>query len=126
MKKRNARQIAIQTLFQVEMTDCDPHEALTYVLQDKKTNDFLETIISGVLKNKGQIDATIQSALTNWTLDRLSRVDLAILRIAVYELNYLQDAPVAVIINEAVELGKIFGNDENGKFINGVLSQVIK
>ncbi len=124
MKRKEARRIATQTLYQVEMTGYDPDQALQNVLEDREPDSFLSQIVHGTVRHQEAVDQKIRNALANWRLERLSRVDRAILRLAVYEMLFTQDAAPAVIINEAVELGKYFGSEENGKFINGVLSEV--
>lgn len=126
MKKREARQVIVQTLYQVEMTDVNWKDALAHVLEENVASDYVHETIPGILAKQEQIDEIIKQSLTKWSLDRLSRVDRAVLRLAVYEMTIAQHTPAPVIINEAVELGKLFGNDENGKFINGVLSNVLK
>lgn len=124
MKRKEARRIATQTLYQIEMTDFEPDQALQNVLEDRAPDSFLSQIVHGTVRHQEAVDQKIRNALANWRLERLSRVDRAILRLAVYEMLFTQDAAPAVIINEAVELGKYFGSEENGKFINGVLSEV--
>jgi N utilization substance protein B len=85
---------------------------------------FAEQIVYGVADNLEKLDDEIKSYSTNWALDRMSRVDLAILRLAAFELLHSHDVPLNVVINEAVELGKRFGTDESPAFINGVLDHL--
>lgn len=96
------------------------------VLSEPKpeVKEFAEQIVHGVAENLEKLDDEIKSYSTNWALDRMSRVDLAILRLAAFELLYSQDVPLNVVINEAVELGKRFGTDESAAFINGVLDHL--
>lgn len=89
-----------------------------------EVREFAEQIVHGVAENLEKLDDEIKSYSTNWALDRMSRVDLAILRLAAFELLYSQDVPLNVVINEAVELGKRFGTDESPAFINGVLDHL--
>jgi transcription antitermination protein NusB len=91
---------------------------------DREYFRFAEQLIRGVLVHVVEIDAEIQSLAQNWTFDRIARVDLAILRIAIYELRYCEDIPPVVSINEAVELGKEFSKDDSKRFINGILDRV--
>jgi N utilization substance protein B len=87
---------------------------------------FAERLICGVAEHLEEIDQAISEYSTNWALDRMARVDLALLRLGVYELLYCPDVPHNVVINEAIELGKRFGTEETPSFINGVLDQVSK
>jgi N utilization substance protein B len=81
-------------------------------------------LICGVAENLERIDLELNSYSTNWALDRMSRVDLAILRLAAYELIFSHDVPPNVVINEAIELGKRFGTEESPAFINGLLDHL--
>lgn len=126
MKRRELRKIAVQTLYQVAMAGTDWKTALAHTLDGKSSDPYLEKVLEGVLTHWGEIDQQIQKALTNWNLERLSKVDHAILRLAVYELLFDGETPSAVVINEAVELGKLFGTEKNGKFINGVLAAIVR
>ena len=85
---------------------------------------FAELLVCGVAENLEQIDREINSYSTNWALDRMARVDLALLRLAAFELIHCPDVPLNVVINEAVELGKRFGTEETPSFINGVLDHL--
>lgn len=94
--------------------------------QRPEVRHFAELLISGVAENLESLDREIKSYSTNWALDRMSRVDLAILRLAAYELIYCLDVPLNVVINEAIELSKRFGTEESPSFINGVLDHLAK
>ncbi len=87
---------------------------------------FAERLVCGVAENLESIDQELKSFSTNWALDRMARVDLAILRLASFELVYCPDVPLNVVINEAIELGKRFGTEESPAFINGVLDHLAK
>lgn len=126
MRRRELRKIAVQTLYQVAMAGTEWKKALEHALNGKPSDPFLENHVQGVLNHLEEIDQCIAQALTHWNLDRLSKVDHAILRLAVYELLYAKESPPAVVINEAVELGKLFGSEKNGKFINGVLGRIAR
>ena len=88
--------------------------------------DFARLLITGTINNLDVIDRVIKNQLENWDFTRLARVDLAILRIAVYCLLYQQDIPITVTIDEAIDISKDFGSDESYRFINGVLDGVRK
>lgn len=92
--------------------------------QERDYFRFAEELIRGVIEHVEAIDEEIRKLAQNWTFDRIARVDLAILRIAIYELKYCADIPPVVSINEAVELGKLFSKDDSKRFINGMLDKV--
>lgn len=94
--------------------------------QRPEVRHFAELLISGVAENLESLDREIHSYSTNWALDRMPRVDLAILRLAAYELIYCDDVPHNVVINEAIELSKRFGTEDSPSFINGVLDHLAK
>lgn len=87
---------------------------------------FAEELVAGVAEQLEQLDLLIEEHSSNWSLDRMSRVDLALLRMAVFELLCSRDVPANVVINEAIEIGKSFGTKETPAFINGILDQVAR
>ncbi len=87
----------------------------------EKVKVFSLLLVEGAWDNRKQIDTLIGSCAENWSVERMSRVDKSILRMAVYELLYCRDIPPKVAINEAIDLGKLFGSENSGAFINGVL-----
>ncbi|MGW8312986.1 MAG: transcription antitermination factor NusB [Desulfuromonadales bacterium] len=89
-----------------------------------EVRSFAERLICGVAENLEPIDRELNSYSTNWALDRMARVDLALLRLAAYELMYCPDVPHSVVINEAIEIGKRFGSEETPAFINGLLDHL--
>lgn len=94
--------------------------------EDEEVLLFAKLLISGVLENKEAIDKLIQDRLSTWKIERLNRVDLAILRTGIYALVYQKDIPATVSINESVEMAKEFGNDDSYKFVNAVMDGVRK
>jgi len=103
---------------------------LSSVLDDlnlsSKAIDYIENSIKEIKEHLASIDDEIKIHLKKWTIDRLPKVDLAILRVAVYEIKHCEDIPVGASINEAVDIAKEYSTDSSGKFINGVLSSVLK
>ena len=87
-------------------------------------HDYLTTRFQAVIEKLGEIDVILAEAASGWKLNRMSKVDLTILRLAVYEMRFDEDIPMKVAINEAVEMAKIFGGDESPGFINGVLAKI--
>jgi len=92
--------------------------------KDREYYQFAEQLIRGVIEHVSELDEAVKSLAKNWTFDRIARVDLSILRIAIYELKYCEDIPPVVSINEAVELGKEFSKDDSKRFINGILDKI--
>ena len=125
MKRRVAREKALQALFQIDMSGIEPDVALTNVLEEEEKMDaYLQQLVLGFIENQERIDGYIRENLEKWSFDRLAKVDRNILRLGVFELLFVEDVPNKVVINEAVEIAKIFGDDQSSKFINGVLSKV--
>lgn len=127
MKRRLAREKAFQSLFQIEVSDIEPETAINHVLEEgEKEDEFLHTLVYGTVEKKEEIDQLITDHLENWSFSRLANVEKAVLRLAVYEMQFLKDIPVNVSMNEAIELAKIFGGEESGRFVNGVLVKIVK
>ncbi len=128
--RRKSREYALQALFYMDAQRCASPEMIdSYCqcfLEGKRKPAFFETLVTGVLEAKAELDATIEQYSDNWRLSRMAGVDRNILRIAVYELLYCEDIPVKVSINEAIDIGKKFGTDESGSFINGILDSIRK
>ncbi|OYN65227.1 transcription antitermination factor NusB [Bacillus safensis] len=124
MKRRTAREKALQTLFQIDVSNIDPKEAITHALDEQESDPFFEELVFGVLEQKDKLEDMISQHLVNWKLDRIANVDRAILRLSVYEMVYQEDIPLSVSMNEAIELAKLFGDDKAPKFVNGVLSNI--
>ena len=89
----------------------------------KKQDSFLTQIVTGTLEHKEQIDASLIDKLENWSLARLPKIERTVLRIAVYELLFTEETPAKVVINEALEICKMFGDEKSSRFVNGVLSK---
>ena len=126
MKRRTAREKALQALFQIDISDIDKEIAIEHVLEGEKSDSYLTKLVDGVLSHQVSIDETIKQYLENWSLERIANVDRNILRLAAYEMMYGQadDVPVNVAIDEAVEIAKLYGDDQSGRFVNGVLSKI--
>jgi N utilization substance protein B len=123
--RRYARELALQTLYSVEVGKNDPAEALAQALEAPSAADqrvFVRDLVLGTLEHAAQSDAVISPLLQGWTLERLPTLDRLVLRMSIYELQHQKETPPAVVINEAVELAKKFSTEESGRFVNGVLS----
>ncbi|AHN22358.1 transcription antitermination factor NusB [Lysinibacillus sphaericus] len=122
MKRHEAREKALQVLFQLDNTDLTVEEAKAHI-KGQPTNAFYEKIVNGTAEHLEEIDAALTQHLEKWSLARLPKIERTVLRLAVYELLYMQETPKRVVLNEAIELCKTFGDDKSSKFVNGVLSK---
>lgn len=126
--RRKARELVIQILFYMEYNPGDPEKGFELICDNynapKKLRNFSKKLVQGIYENLEYIDNLIKKSSQNWRLERMSRVDRCILRLSVFELFFMEDIPPKVSIDEAVELGKKFGTEESGSFINGVLDNV--
>ncbi|WP_282019879.1 transcription antitermination factor NusB [Planomicrobium okeanokoites] len=122
MKRHEAREKALQTLFQLEGTELTMVEAIEHVM-DGENDNFYTLLVEGTYTNMADIDEKLKGHLENWSLERLPKIERTILRMAVFELTYMEDAPSRVIMNEAIELSKTFGDEKSSRFVNGVLSK---
>mgnify|MGYP001407174573 CR=1 FL=1 len=140
MKRRLAREIAVSSLYQMEMTGVAGDDAVDMVMEEARqeneigadlrelsgaVEEYARELVRGVAAMRDELDRQISGYLTGWQLDRLSRVDRQILRVAAYEMNIL-GVPPKVVVNEAIEVAKHFGMEESGKFVNGVLGRMIR
>ncbi|HAA8783880.1 TPA_asm: N utilization substance protein B [Listeria monocytogenes] len=123
MKRREAREKALQALFQIELNEMSLDQAIKNIMEDEQ-DDYMEKLVEGVMANKAEIDAIIEPNLDNWRMDRLSKVDLSLLRLSVYEIKYLDEVPNRVSLNESIEIAKIYSDEKSSKFINGVLANI--
>jgi transcription antitermination factor NusB len=127
-KRRRARELAIQVLFHMEYNPGDPSESFERVCESfgppRDIRAYSREVVVGVWENRATIDRLIRRSSKNWRVERMSRVDRNILRMAIYEVLYRKDVPPKVSIDEAVELGKQYGTEESGAFINGILDHI--
>jgi N utilization substance protein B len=127
-KRRRARELALQVLFHMEFNSGDGNEAFDLVCEcfgpPEDIRPFSRQLVLGVWEKKDELDALISRSSINWRLERMSRVDKNILRLAAFEVLYMKDIPPKVSIDEAVELGKKYGTEDSGAFINGVLDKI--
>lgn len=126
--RRRSRELAMQVLFYIDMGRNDSKEMLELYCDNftisKKILPFFLKLVNGVVHARSEIDSIIERFSSNWKLSRMSCVDRNIMRIAVYELLFCHDIPPKVSINEAIDIGKKFGAEESGAFINGVLDSI--
>ena len=127
-KRRQARELALKVLFQMEGTGDEPEEVLQYhAAEGAATADvaaFAGQLVQGVIVNREKLDAILSEASEHWKLGQMAKVDRIILRIAVYEIAIDRRVPTKAAINESIELAKTFSGDEAGRFVNGILGRV--
>ena len=132
MSRRKAREIALQALFQFDFTKNDDENLIEMLIKETKGLNqqsilFTREIIKGTIANLEAIDATIKTVSNDWKIERMAAVDRNIVRMAVYELKFnSEDTAPKIIINEAIEIAKIFGSDESSRFVNGILGALLK
>lgn len=128
-KRTKARERALQALYQIDVASTDLEEALarfwrSFEPVEREVREMAEALVRGVAAHRRQIDEAIEAVSVNWRVDRMAKVDRNVLRLAVHELLHRPDVPVKVVIDEAIELGKKFGSESSGAFVNGVLDRL--
>lgn len=129
-KRTQAREIALQILYQIDVTNDSPQEALdnfwqaNQEIKDNSIKNFTILLVQGVTDNLNQINQEISEYAQNWQLKRMAVVERNILRLAGFELLFCKDIPPKVTINEAIELTKKFSGVEASKFVNGILDKI--
>ncbi|MBZ4681811.1 transcription antitermination factor NusB [Thermodesulfobacterium sp.] len=131
MIRRKGREIALQILYQKELSNVSIDEVITLYKKFLNINSpealkFGEELVRGIYENLEFIDSIIRKYTPSWPLERINVTDKNILRIAVYEMFFRPDIPEVVSINEAIEIAKIYGTDDSPSFINGVLDSIYK
>ena len=132
MKRQKSREKAMELLFSMELSKNSYEETIENFVEDYEMNlntldiEYIKSVIKTVTDNLEVIDKKIVESLVNWKLDRISKVNLTILRLAVGEMMFVEDVPGSVAINEAVELTKKYSDDKSSSFINGVLDKILK
>ncbi len=129
MGRKNAREGAMKVVYQMEIREEFSSEILDIYFKNnnysESESEYISDFISKIFDKLDSIDEYISDNIHGWSIERLSKVDLSILRIAVYEMLYREDIPLEVSINEAIEIAKKYSSDESFKFINGVLGGVV-
>lgn len=128
--RHKSRELALQVLYEIEMKSTEPKLVFDLFWKHeeypKEIKQFTVDIVEGVYRNRKEIDHIIEKHSTHWKLSRMAVVDRNILRVGVYELLYDHEIPTSVVINESIELGKSFGTEDSGAFINGILDHVAR
>ena len=123
-KRSTARRLAMQAIYQSEISGIDIDRSLENLFEGDVTEDakkFATHLARGVQANKATLDKKVAELSKNWSIDRISIINMSIIKLALYELTYEKDTPRPVIINEALLLAKRYSDEESAKFINGIL-----
>ncbi len=140
MSRTLAREDAFKLIFEMRTSNKSPESIIAYLCETAQVNnemwaqesvsrenmDYIQVVVNGIEDNTTEINEKISSKLRKWTIERLSKVNLALLQLGTYELLYMDDVPDKVAINEAVELAKKYGGEESAAFVNGVLGAIEK
>ena len=132
MKRQKSREKAMELLFSIEISKNSYEETIENFIEDYEMDlntidlDYIKNVVKVVTDNLETIDEKIIQSLVNWKLDRVSKVNLTVLRLAVGEMMFIEDVPGSVAINEAVELTKKYSDEKSCSFVNGVLDKVLK
>jgi N utilization substance protein B len=129
-QRRKSREYALQGLYMHDVAKTPIDEIIAFEWIDtpieKDVRDFALSLIKGTISNIEQIDEVIKKYSKNWVPERLTVIDRSILRLAIFEMLYMENIPAVVTIDESIELGKTFGGENSGQFINGILDSVKK
>ena len=128
MGRRASREIAMKLLYQLEIQKDDRNEQINRVFDENVVTEndkkYILDVTEGVTSNKVYLDSLIEKFAKGWKINRISKVDLSILRLGIYEISFREDIPFNVAINEAVELAKKYSNVDAGAFVNGILGKI--
>jgi N utilization substance protein B len=128
--RRASREIALRALFQTDVAQTSPQEALESVSDAERYSEdtlkFARELLLGTTTHRARIDAVIEKHARGWSLDRMANIDRNILRLAIYELLFRPEIPPSVTVDEAVELAKRYSTAESGRFVNGVLGNIVR
>lgn len=135
MSRRKGRILAFQGLYSWDVGGMNKDDILSLSWAksdadgesaDDDSGAFARLLIAGTIDNQEKVDSLIKEHLTTWTIDRVNKVSLAILRMSVYSLLFMKDVPPAIVIDEAIDIAKEYGQDDSFRFINGVLDNIKK
>ena len=128
--RRLAREVLVQSLYEMQLSNVDPRLALRSNLQRRNGGDavqqYAQRVLQELLEHRPKVDALIKDSLLNWTWERIAVVDRCVLEVAVVELMRFPDIPVSVVIDEAVEIVRKFSSQDSGSFVNGVLDRIAR
>lgn len=132
MKRSVIRELAFKLIYSLEIQKANELEEQIDLflecneLEDEQAKEYIKDVVNGIYKNEDEINELIEKNLkADWKLDRLSKIDLSILKLAIYEIKY-KNIPYKVAINEGLEIAKKYGEDNSKNFINGILASIVK
>ena len=131
MNRKKSREKAMELLFSMSISKETPEEIMETFVDNYEEDitkidlEYIKELLEGVEINKSEIDSLIEKNLNNWKLDRISKVNLTILRVGIFEIKFQEEVPDRVALNEALELGKRYSDEKSVAFINGVLDKVL-
>ena len=129
-KRRNAREMALKILFQIDVGKLPPEEVLEIALEqvplEREEQEYVTEVVGGTLDHLADLDEAIASLASGWKLDRIANVDKNVLRLAMYEISHRDDIPPSVSVNEAVEMAKKYSTEDSGRFVNGILGAYLR
>lgn len=138
MSRKSARENAFKIIYNCALMKEPPHDMCEYFEEttkdemwaeasmDAKDMEYMKAVVFGAAESKNELNEKIAPLLKKWDVARLPKVSLAILQLAIYEIDNMDDVPDRVAVNEAIELAKTYGEDDTYKFINGVLAEYLK
>ena len=132
MSRRDARDTAFKLIFEIPFHGCNYKDRIDFFIEnldvalDDGDKTYVKDIVEFCFENLSEIDKKIEPLLNKWTISRIPKVSISVLRLAVTEMVYFEDIPYQVSINEAIELSKKYGDDDTPAFINGVLDKIAK
>jgi len=130
MGRKLSRETAMKLIYQIQIQKDNKEDQIKELFEHRSFSDkdraYIEDVVNGILMNISEIDELIETNSIGWKLNRISKVDLAILRVGIYEIMFRKDIPYTVTINEAVEMAKKYSSNESGSFINGIFSKIPK
>lgn len=133
MIRRTARELVVQSLFQIDFAGCSAEEALNAAVEEQNSKDAFKAqhyaliSLNGILNALADIDTKIAEFSIDWEVSRMPAVDRNILRLAVYEIYFAEEKlPAGIAINEAVEIAKVYGSEDSPRFINGLLGKMVR
>ncbi|MFR5264077.1 transcription antitermination factor NusB [Clostridium sp.] len=132
MNRKKSREYLLQLVYQMGITGDNAQDVFDMFMEDEEISknnldlEYIKTSLVGIAENKEVIEEKISAQLVNWKINRIAKVNLAILKVAVYEMMHKEDIPAKVSINEAIELCKKFSEEKSISFINGVLDKIYK
>jgi transcription antitermination protein NusB len=129
-RRREARELAMKILYQVEVGRRPLEEVLEITLEavpvPEEERGYLESVVRGVLEHREELDRIIAGLASGWKLERIANVDRNVLRLALYEIEHRPEIPTSVSVNEAVEIAKKYSTEDSGKFVNGILGSYVR